>query len=116
MIKATANVGPGWGYGGVVNGFTEMHKIPKIQGYFPISFVQTLSSGDMDSEHQRKLNEQEELMAKMRDNLQKKPNMGKSGKYSENEQTYQEPQSQWKDYATNAYANEEAVFFTLLKD
>lgn len=62
LIKATSNAGNGWCCGGIVESFSEMNKIPRIQGFFPVNYVQTLTSGDesiINQEEEEKLTQEQ---------------------------------------------------------
>jgi hypothetical protein len=120
LIKATANAGSGWCYGGIVDNFAEMNKNPRIQGFFPQSYIQTLTSGETVAANEENVSdpanptlsvEQQQKQAYQKYQNEKKKYLEKIGSYTEDQQTYSahEVPGGYAGYAMNSFGNEETV-------
>lgn len=111
LIKATANAGNGWSYGGIVENFADMNKTPRIQGFFPVTYINTLSSGEQTEPENQESSEQpntdqmtpEELQAKQYEDMMKKRQS-----YTEHQQTF-DPHDSYASFAMGNFGNEEAL-------
>lgn len=120
LVKATANAGSGWCYGGIVDNFAEMNKNPRIQGFFPQSYIKTLTSGEQplsteenstDPASQQMSVELQQKQAYQKYQNEKKKYLEKIGSYTEDQQTYSahEVPGGYAGYAMNSFGNEETV-------
>lgn len=111
LIKATANAGNGWSYGGIVENFADMNKTPRIQGFFPVAYISVLSSGEQTEPENQEDSEQvntdqmtpEELQAKQYEEMMKKRQS-----YTECQQTF-DPHDSYASFAMGNFGNEEAL-------
>lgn len=113
LIKATYNAGNGWSYGGIVENFVDMNKIPRIQGFFPITYVQMLSSGEQGEDDSKNATDQltpeQQQAAKYEEILQKRQkDLEKIASFSEQQQTF-DPHDSYASFAMGSFGNEEAL-------